>query len=28
MGPKPLPWCWIAFWIMNYWVYWSLQMRP
>lgn len=28
LGPKPLPWCWIAFWIMNYWVYWSLQMRP
>jgi len=27
VGPKPLPWCWAAFWVMNYWVYWSLQMR-
>lgn len=28
LGSKPLPWCWVAFWFMNYWVYWSLQLRP
>ncbi len=27
-GPRPLPWIWIAFWIMNYSVYWPLQVRP
>ncbi len=27
LGEKAVPWCWLAFWIMNYAIYWRATMR-